>query len=93
MAKKLEAKTILIIEDDADIQKFACRVLELEGYRVLKASDGERGMGIIRENTVALVLLDLRLPGRDGWSLLQEIKHNPELSTIPVQCQRMAPES
>ena len=84
MAKKREVKTVLIIEDEIDIQNFASRVLELEGYQVLKASDGERGMEIIRENPVALVLLDLRLPGRDGWSILREIKQNPEFSTIPV---------
>jgi DNA-binding response OmpR family regulator len=84
MAKKRETKTVLIIEDEIDIQNFASRVLELEGYQVLKASDGEVGMEIIREKPVALVLLDLRLPGRDGWSILREMKHNPELSTIPV---------
>ena len=84
MTKKREAKTVLIIEDEADIQTFASRLLELEGYRVLRASDGEKGMEIIRETPVSLVLLDLRLPGRDGWSVLQEIKNNPEFSTIPV---------
>ena len=84
MARKRGAKTVLIIEDEADIQNFASRVLELEGYRVLQASDGEKGMAIIRENSVALVLLDLRLPGRDGWSILQEIRQDAELSKIPV---------
>ena len=84
MTKKRGAKTILIIEVKADIQNFAARVLELEGYKVLRADDGERGMEIIRESAVALVLLDLRLPGRDGWSVLREIKLNPELSAIPV---------
>jgi DNA-binding response OmpR family regulator len=84
MAKKRGAKTILIIEDETDIQDFAARVLELEGYHVLKANNGERGMEIIREYPIALVLLDLRLPGRDGWSVLREIKRNPELSMIPV---------
>ncbi len=84
MAKKREARTVLIIEDDVDIQKFASRVLELEGFQVLKAGDGERGMEIIREKSVSLVLLDLRLPRRDGWSILREIKGNTELSTIPV---------
>ena len=81
---KHQAKTILIIEDEADIQNFISRVLELEGYQVLKASDGRMGMEIIRENPVALVLLDLRLPGPDGWSVLRAIKRNPEFSTIPV---------
>jgi DNA-binding response OmpR family regulator len=84
MTKKREAKTVLIIEDEADIQNFVSRVLELEGYHVLKASDGKRGMEIIRENSVALVLLDLRIPGRDGWSVLREIRHDTELCKIPV---------
>jgi len=84
MAKNREARTVLIIEDDVDIQNFASRVLELEGFQVFKAGDGERGMEIIREKSVSLVLLDLRLPRRDGWSILREIKGNTELSTIPV---------
>ncbi len=84
MTRKSRSKTVLIIEDEADIRNFIARVLELEGYRVLEAGDGTRGMEIIRENTVALVLLDLRLPGPDGWSILREIKRNPELSAIPV---------
>ena len=84
MTKKRETKKVLIIEDDSDVRKFVCRVLELEGYQVLKADNGERGMEIIRESPVDLVLLNLRLPGRDGWSVLHEIRHNTELSKIPV---------
>ena len=41
-------------------------------------------MEIIKGNRVALVLLDLRLPGSDGWSILQEIKGNPQISHVPV---------
>lgn len=84
MTKKRQAKTILIIEDETDIQNFISRVLELEGYQVLKAGDGKTGMEIIRENPVALVLLDLRLPHPNGWSVLRAIKRNPEFSSIPV---------
>lgn len=84
MVKKRDTKTVLIIEDEADILNFISRVLELEGYQVLKASDGKTGMAIIKENPVALVLLDLRLPGPDGWSILREIKRSPEFSKIPV---------
>jgi len=84
MVKKRNPKTVLIIEDEADIRNFISRVLELEGYQVLKASDGNAGMEIIRENPVSLVLLDLRLPGPDGWSILREIKRNPESSETPV---------
>lgn len=84
MARNRKAKTVLIIEDEADMQNFVSRVLELEGYRVFKASNAKTGMEIIRENPVALVVLDLRLPGPDGWSVLREIKGNPEFSEIPV---------
>jgi DNA-binding response OmpR family regulator len=82
--KMRKTKTVLIIEDEADIQNFISRVLELEGYKVLRADDGKIGMDILQDNNIDLVLLDLRLPGRDGWSVLREIKHSPDLSPIPV---------
>jgi DNA-binding response OmpR family regulator len=77
-------KTILIIEDEVEIRSFIARVLQLEGYAALEAGDGITGMEIIRENPIDLVLLDLRLPGPDGWSVLREIKRDPELAGIPV---------
>ncbi len=59
-------------------------MLELEGYHVLQAGDGEEGMRLVRESQVALVLLDLRLPGLDGWAVLEQIKSEPEVSAISV---------
>jgi DNA-binding response OmpR family regulator len=82
--KKRKTKTVLIIEDEADIRNFASRVLELEGYRVLQAADGDEGLRLARKSPVALVLLDLKLPGCDGWVVLTELKSAPALSTIPV---------
>jgi DNA-binding response OmpR family regulator len=84
MGKNHQKKTVLIIEDEADIRIFIARVLELEGYNVLEAGDGITGMELIKENPVSMVLLDLRLPGPDGWSILRDIKRNPNLSRIPV---------
>ncbi len=84
MAKRRKTKTILIIEDEADIRDFASRVLELEGYHVLQAEDGGEGMRLMRERQISLVLLDLRLPQRDGWMVLEQIKNEAGLSTIPV---------
>ena len=75
---------ILIIEDERDIRDFVARVLELEGYRVFQAINGEEGLRMIRENPVSLVLLDLRLPDCDGWTLLEELKNDPQLSMVPV---------
>lgn len=84
MEKRHETKTVLVVEDDAGLRHFAARVLELEGYRVLQAKDGDEGLRLVREGHVALVLLDLRLPGRDGWSVLSQMESEPALSAIPV---------
>lgn len=84
MAKRHETKTILIIEDEADIRNFASRVLELEGYGVLQAEDGGEGTRLVRQSRPSLVLLDLRLPKRDGWTVLEQMKNESELSAIPV---------
>lgn len=77
-------KTVLIIEDEADILNFASRVLELEGYHVLQAKDSDEGLRLVRESQVALVLLDLCLPGHNGWWVLDQMKKEPELSAILV---------
>ena len=84
MKKVPQTKIILVIEDQVDVRNFTSRVLELECYRVIQAGDAEEGLRIIRQEPVALVLLDLRLPGRDGWSVLEELKNDPVLSLIPV---------
>jgi len=84
MTRKREARTILVVEDEADVQNFVSRVLELEGYHVLEAGEGDEAIKIVTENPVALVLLDLKLPGRDGWSVLLEMKSKSALSAIPV---------
>jgi CheY-like chemotaxis protein len=85
MAKSRQAKSVLVIEDEAEIRRFAHRLLDLEGYQVLEAADGNEGLEIIKGTRgLSLVLLDLRLPVCDGWVVLDEMKHNPKLSAIPV---------
>jgi DNA-binding response OmpR family regulator len=84
MTRKTKADTVLIIEDDADIRTFASRVLELEGYRILQSETGEKGLRLAREKGVSLILLDLRLPGESGWTLLEKMKGAPETAAIPV---------
>jgi len=84
MARKGRTKTILVVEDEADVLTLVTRTLELEGYRVLQATDGRAALETLGDNQVDLVLLDLLLPVLDGWAVLREIKGNPELKTIPV---------
>ena len=85
MTTRQKTRSVLVIEDEAEIRNFAFRVLELEGYRVLKADNGNDGLKMVKSSReLAMVLLDLRLPGRDGWGVLQEMKKDPRLSGIPV---------
>jgi CheY-like chemotaxis protein len=83
--KTRKVKTVLVIEDEADIRRFARRLLELEDYHVLEAANGDEGLRLIKETKdLSMVLLDLRLPGRDGWVVMDEMKKDPKLSKIPV---------
>jgi CheY-like chemotaxis protein len=85
MAKTRKVKTVLVIEDEADIRRFACRLLELESYHVMEAANGNDGLRLMKENhNLSMVLLDLRLPGRDGWVIMDEMKKDTQLSKIPV---------
>jgi len=79
-----EAKKVLVIEDDADVRSFASWVLELEGYRVLQDKKGDEGLKLARRSQIDLVLLDLRLTGLDGWSVLEQLKNEQRLASIPV---------
>ncbi len=79
-----EVRTVLVIEDGTDVRNFASRVLDLEGYRVLQAENDYEGLRLVRESQVDLIVLDLKLPGGDGWVLLEKLKNDLELSSVPV---------
>ncbi len=75
---------ILVVEDDKFLREMISRKLDKEGYEVVQAMDGEKGEEAIREEKPDLVLLDLILPGIDGFEVLERTKKDPELSEIPV---------
>lgn len=77
-------RRVLVIDDQADI-RLMCRVnLALEGFDVIEAGDGESGLRMIRETSPDLVLLDVMMPGLDGWQVLETAKADPKTSAIPV---------
>ena len=76
--------TVLVIEDDRDIRDFVSRVLELDGYRVLQAEDAATGLRLARDSQVSLIVLDLRLPRRDGWHFLERRGKEPKLLAVPT---------
>lgn len=77
------AKKILIIEDDKFLRELISQKLIKEGYEIIEAADGEKGIKNL-EKRPDLVLLDLILPGIDGFEVLNRMKQNPTLSQIPV---------
>jgi len=77
-------KKILIIEDDKFLRELITQKLFKEGYEVSEAVDGEEGLKKIKEEKPGLVLLDLILPGIDGFEVLARMREEPTLSSIPV---------
>ena len=77
-------KTILIVEDDKFLRELINRKLSGEGFDALEAVDGEEGIKKIKEGKPDLVLLDLILPGIDGFEVLARLREDPEISSIPV---------
>lgn len=78
------AKKILFIEDESALQKAATQVLTEEGYQVFSALDGETGLEQAQREHPDLILLDLIVPKKDGFEVLQELKKDSATQNIPV---------
>ena len=78
------ARTVLVIDDDAAGADVIGRMLSRQGLRVEFASNGEEGLRLARACQPQLILLDVLMPGADGWSVLSELKTDPLLASIPV---------
>jgi two-component system, cell cycle response regulator DivK len=77
-------KHILIVEDKPASRELLRTVLERQGYGVNEAEDGEDALVKLRDYVPDLVLLDLQMPARNGYDVLQEIRKDPRLVKIPV---------
>ena len=79
-----EEKIVVLIDDDVAMHDLIRRTLSKIGLKLVGAVDGEKGMQIVREMQPKLLLLDVLMPGRDGWSILKECKSDPQLKDMPV---------
>lgn len=75
---------ILIVEDDKFLRELIAKKLMREGYEVEEAIDGEDGIKKTREIMPDLILLDLILPGIDGFEVLRKVKEDEKTASIPV---------
>ncbi|MCD8354590.1 MAG: response regulator transcription factor [Clostridiales bacterium] len=75
------ALKVLIVEDDSNIAQLLQLYLEKEGFETQVADDGSKGLNLFHESNPDLVLLDIMLPGLDGWTVCKKIR---ETSKVPI---------
>jgi signal transduction histidine kinase/CheY-like chemotaxis protein len=81
-----ECKTVLLVDDEPEALQLFTRILAFSGrgYRVLQATNGLRALGLLRERQPDVLLLDLIMPGLDGFQVLQQKGQDPSIRDIPV---------
>jgi CheY-like chemotaxis protein len=77
-------RPILIVEDDDDSRAYLETVLQIEGYRVATAANGEEALAVARQEHPRLILLDLMMPQMDGFAFRAAQLRDPTLAKIPV---------
>jgi signal transduction histidine kinase/ActR/RegA family two-component response regulator len=79
-----EADTILVIDDDASVRDLMIRFLGKLGFNAVAAANGDEGLRLARKIKPKIITLDVVMPGLNGWDVLQELKAEPELASVPV---------
>ena len=77
-------ETILVVDDEEDILELVRFNLARAGYTVLCADSGEKALEILRSESVDLMVLDLMLPGMDGFSVAKRVKNDPRAQHVPI---------
>ena len=77
-------RTVLLIEDNPENRYLATFLLERHGWTVAAAEDGPRGLELAGRLMPALILLDIQLPGMDGYAVARGLRSDARLATIPI---------
>lgn len=80
----MTGETILIVDDEANIIELAQMYLEQEGFRVQSAADGVTALETVASQPPALMVLDLMLPGLDGWEVCRRVRSGTEAADLPI---------
>ena len=81
---KRTAPRILVVEDDPDNRRIVVKVLAVDGYETLEAADGESAVALARREHPDAILMDLAMPGVDGWEAARRLKADPATADIPI---------
>jgi DNA-binding response OmpR family regulator len=77
-------RKILVVDDDPTMVKLINVNLKLNNYAVIEAISGEQALDIVSKETLDLVVLDIMMPGVDGWEVLKRIRNDPDTEELPV---------
>jgi DNA-binding response OmpR family regulator len=78
------ARTILVIDDEPELVKLLDYNLSKAGYLVLSAKDGEAGLAAARKHAPDAIILDVMMPGLDGWEVCKRLRQDPSTSALPL---------
>ena len=78
------SKRILVIEDQEDNRQIVRDLMTASGYELIEATTGEEGLEAAARERPDLILMDIQLPGIDGYEVTRRIKANPQLQKIPI---------
>jgi CheY-like chemotaxis protein len=78
------SKTILIVEDDSRNMKLTTDMLKVSGFATIQASDGSIGVEMAKAAKPDLILMDIMMPKKDGYTACREIKADPKTRNIPI---------
>jgi CheY-like chemotaxis protein len=84
MRKATQGARVLVVDDSATIRAVLGRMLEVDGYQVTRAADGESALELARNEPPALIFLDIVLPGINGFAVLRSLRHDPATRHIPI---------
>ena len=84
MDEAIRAPQIMVVDDDQDTVTILARHLQREGFVPIEANSGPQCLKLVHENEVDVILLDLMMPGMDGFQVVKELRSDPVTAEIPI---------
>lgn len=75
---------VLVVEDDSFLRKLLCEKLRHEGFELVEAADGKKALEFLQGHRPILMLLDLMMPGIDGFQILESVRRDERIKDLPV---------